>query len=223
MDSAGARKRLAPRGKVFRVPPRAAPSRGTGFPYTGHETTNQLSDDVTTTSIRQAPPAPATCAKLDTNAGIRICCSSQPGAGMPIYEDILRRPAVHPCPAPRHRAINPALPAKQKYQTNPISPNRACISTLPSILPPPPPPPQKNPASQAAKRGYQTNPIAHRQRQRNGPRQPSSASQQTQPSPAQIGENQNTKQTQFRLFTRFPAQQIHNLARISHQMAKRSA
>ena len=52
----------------FYVRLQAAVGRSEGSPRPGHETTNQLSGTLTTTSIRQPPPVPPTCGKLDTNA-----------------------------------------------------------------------------------------------------------------------------------------------------------
>ena len=82
--------------------------------YTGHETTNQLSDDITTTSIRQAPPAPATCAKLDTNAGIRHTLfrpAERQNAQIP---NLLFRPAVYRCPRASPPSRRPSATSKTK-------------------------------------------------------------------------------------------------------------
>ena len=93
---------------------RAAPSRGVGSPYPDHETPNNLSADLTTTSTGKPPPSPSPCGKLDTNAKHQnahiqnilheICCVGQPSIAPPV---------------PHHQATNPARPAKQKLPNRP--------------------------------------------------------------------------------------------------------
>ena len=87
----------------------SAAARRDGARYPDHETTNNLTDGLTTTSTRKPPPTPPTCGKLDTNAQrqnapIRIHCASQPSIA---------------APAPCQQAGDPARPAKQKIPNRP--------------------------------------------------------------------------------------------------------
>ena len=102
----------------FSIRPRALAGRGAGSAYRGHETTNQLSGTLTTTSIRQPPPAPPTCGKLDTNAPHQnaqrqntLCRNAH--IRRYIARNILRRPAVHRCPRAPPPSNRPSATGKK--------------------------------------------------------------------------------------------------------------
>ena len=128
-----------------------------------------------TVPVSPAPECPCT----------KICCADQP---------------CIPAPAPHQQATNPVRPAKRKYQTNPISPNPACISTLPSILPRHRLCPKKPHPAKAAKRGYQTNPIPTASDsaigRASGRPHPPGLPASPNPAPAPKRQNRTTKQTQ---------------------------
>ena len=109
-----------------------AVGRGEGSPCPGHETTNQLSDALTTTSTGKPPPTPPTCGKLDTKARVRM-----PSARMPRYEtcranmNILCQPAVHRRPLrPASQQATQHNQQNKNCQTHPISPNQFYIHNL---------------------------------------------------------------------------------------------
>ncbi len=112
---AGRRMEWTPEAKVFRSAAAAA-DRAPDSPCPGHETTNQLSDAFTTTSIRQPPPTPPARGKLDTNAPMLECPNTKHAA-----RNILCQPAVHrlpPCARPASKR-----PSATRKTTIPNRPN----------------------------------------------------------------------------------------------------
>jgi hypothetical protein len=87
----------------------AAVGRCDGARYPDHEITNNLTDDLTTTSTGKPPPTPLARGKLDTNARIRM-------SRYEIYS--VRQPSIA-APAPCQQASDPAQPAKQKIPNRP--------------------------------------------------------------------------------------------------------